>query len=487
MIAAILLYLTVTLPFGESAFSISNTFGDHMVLQRGPQIAVVFGFADAGVVVSTTFNGGTLKTTTDSSGVWRQPLPATNAGGPYDLSFSASDGGSGSLKDVLFGDVFLAGGQSNMQFTMTLINNASNEIATAANYPSIRVFTVGQGTSSNDPLQKLATIEQGWAVGSTASVGGPDWGYQTAVGWLFTRQIYNSIGKNVPIGLINNNWGGTSIQQWSSPEALKACGQTGSGNLWNAMIVPYTVGPMTVKGATWYQGESNVGQTDYYACAFPAMISDWRAKFNNPSMWFGFVQIAGYNYGAGPSAADLRQAQLSALSLANVGYSTAFDVGTWNDIHPKDKQTVATRLANAALQQIYGQNIAWQAPIYASATQETAGTKVTVTVSFQSGTIGSGLTTTIPAPALAAQANVCVTGLTPDECGFPTIQVNDGAKTTLNATASISSDGKSLVLTATAPASGLTAISTSYGRACWAVNTFYNSLGLPVIPWYKTL
>jgi len=346
------------------------------------------------------------------------------------------------------------------------------------------VFTVGQGTSSNDPLQTLKTIEQAWAVGSTSSVGGPDWGYQTAVGWLFSRQIFDSIGKNVPIGLINNNWGGTTIQQWSSPEALKACGQQGSGNLWNAMIVPYTVGPMTVKGVTWYQGESNIGQTDYYACAFPAMISDWRAKLRNPSMWFGFVQIAGYNYGPGPNPADLRQAQLSALTLANVGYATAVDVGTWNDIHPKNKQTVSTRLANSALQQVYGQSIAWQAPLYASATQETAGTKITVTVSF---TGGATLTTTVPAPALAAQANVCVTGLTPDECGFPTIQVNDTALTTLNATAALTSDGKGIILTATASTSGLKAISTSYGRASWAVNTFFNSLGLPVIPWYKTL
>jgi sialate O-acetylesterase len=318
-------------------------------------------------------------------------------------------------------------------------------------------------------------------------VGGPDWGYQTAVGWLFARNIYNALGGQVPIGLVNNNWGGTTIQQWSSADAMAACKQTGSGNLWNPMIVPYTVGPFTLKGVIWYQGESNVGQTDYYACAFPAMISDWRAKLNNPTMWFGFVQIAGYNYGAGPNPADLRQAQLSGLTLSNVGYATAVDVGTWNDIHPKDKQTVATRLSNSALTQVYGQTLPWQAPIYASATQTTSGTTITVTVSFQAGTVGSGLTTTVPAPALAAQANICVTGLTPDECGFPTIQVNDASSTTLNATATLSSDRQSIVLTATAPASGLKAISTSYGRASWAVTTFFNSNALPVIPWYKTL
>jgi len=448
---------------------------------------VVWGFATSGVTVSTTFNGNTYKATTDTQGVWRQQLPATDAGGPYTLTFAGSDGGSVNLTNVLFGDVYLFGGQSNMQFTISLANNATSEIATADSYPDIRVFTVGQGNASDVPLTTLASIEQQWAVSSKASIGGPDWGWQTAVGWLFSRQIYDALGKKVPIGILNNNWGGTSIQQWSSADALRACGQTGSGNLWNAMIVPYTVGPMALKGVTFYQGESNVGADQYYACQFPATISDWRAKFNDPNQWWGFIQIAGYNYGAGPSPADLRQAQLAALSLTRVGYATAVDVGTWNDIHPKDKQTVSTRLANAALAQVYGIATPWECPLYDSATQTTSGNTITVTIHFKAG-LGTGLTTTVPAPALAAQANICVPGLDPaTECGWPTIQVNDTAKTTLNATAAITSDRQGIVLTANAPAAGLRAISTSYGRASWAVNTFYNSNGLPVIPWYYTL
>jgi len=91
-------------------------------------------------------------------------------------------------------------------------------------------------------------------------------------------------------------------------------------------------------GFTWYQGESNVGQDTYYACAFPQLISDWRVKFKNPELWFGFVQIAGYNYGPGTSPADLRVAQLAALQLPLVGWSSAIDVGNAFDIHPKDKQ-----------------------------------------------------------------------------------------------------------------------------------------------------
>jgi len=459
-----------------------------MVLQRSPAPAVVWGFAASGVTVTTTFNGNKYTATTDSQGVWRQALPATDAGGPYNITFVASDGGSGSLSDLLFGDVFLFGGQSNMQFTISLANNATNEIATADSYPNIRVFTVGQGTSSGSPLTNLGSIEQGWAVASKSSVGGADWAWQTAIGWLFSRQIFNALGQKVPIGILNNNWGGTTIQQWSSPEALAACGQTGSGDLWNAMIVPYTVGPMALKGVTFYQGESNVGADAYYACQFPTTITDWRAKFKTPDLWWGFIQIAGYNYGPGPSPADLRQAQLAALNVGNVGFATAVDVGTWNDIHPKDKQTVATRLANVALDQVYGLTNAWQYPMYDSATQTTEGTTITVTISFKADGVAKGLTTTVPAPALAAQANVCVDGLDPaTECGWPTIQVNDAAKTVLPATGKVTDDGKGLVFTANATASGLKAISTSYGRASWAVNTFFNVDGLPVIPWYYNL
>jgi len=245
---------------------------------------------------------------------------------------------------------------------------------------------------------------------------------------------------------------------------------------------------MALTGFTWYQGEANVGQETYYACAFPAMITDWRKNFNDSSIWFGFVQLAGYNYGAGPSAADLRTAQLAALTLPGVGWSTAIDVGNPTDIHPKDKQTVAYRLAASGLDMIYGIASPWKFPRYSSAKQSTSGTTITVTVSFDADTIGSGLTTTVPPYATAVQANVCVAGLDPaTECGFPKIQVNDASKTTLNATAALSSDNKSIVLTATAPATGLVAISTSYGRAGWAVTTFFNSLGLPVIPWYVTL
>jgi sialate O-acetylesterase len=119
--------------------------------------------------------------------------------------------------------VFLCGGQSNCQMTMSNCNNASSEISSANAFPDIRVFTVGQGTQSNTPLTRLSTIAQRWAVASNSSIGGPDWQYFSGLCWLFGKGIYDSLGGKVPIGLISNNWGGTQIQQWSSPSTCKQC------------------------------------------------------------------------------------------------------------------------------------------------------------------------------------------------------------------------------------------------------------------------
>lgn len=168
----------------------------------------------AGTSVKTGFNGATLTSTAGADGTWRQALPPTAAGGPYNLTFSASTGESAALSNVLFGDVYICGGQSNMQFTVDNAFNATAEVAAANGYPNvrarrgrvehaaaaaswtapsrtrftcilscvgvlgstqIRVFTVGQGTTSNVTLTQLATIAQGWSVASAASIGVGNW------------------------------------------------------------------------------------------------------------------------------------------------------------------------------------------------------------------------------------------------------------------------------------------------------------------------
>lgn len=464
-----------------SAFTLSNTLGDHMVLQRDARSppAIVWGFAAAGVTIKTTFQGNTFTTTTGSDGVWRQALPPTPAGGPYTISFTGSDGGSAALNDVLFGDVYLCSGQSNMQFAVSNGFNASQEAQRANQYPTIRVFTVGQGTQSPAPLQELKTIEQQWSVANASSIGGPQWGYFSAVCWFFGRTLHDALGGNVPMGLISDNWGGTPIQHWSSPDALAACKAPADSVLWNAMMVPYAVGPMSLKGFTWYQAESNVGQTDYYACAFPAMISDWRKKFNNPSAWFGFVQLAAWPGGTGTTVADMRTAQLAALKLPLVGFASAVDLGDApGGIHPRDKQDVGLRLANYALYQVYRQSAPHLYPMYSSSSATTLGKTITVTVRFDPATL-PGTLHLVPA--------ACPSDVPANNCDGFDIQLGDAGKSWINATAAIGADGRSLVLTATAPVTGLRAIGCRYAQSSWPVISLYSSENLPAIPWTAAL
>lgn len=238
------------------ALNISRTLGDHAVLQRD-SVSTVWGFDEPGSQITTNFSGLVLVNITDAEGVWRQQLPPTPAGGPYWLTFSSSLGGTASLADILFGDVYLAGGQSNMQFTLTSAFNGTAEIA-AANYPKIRLMTVGQGTfKAPAPLQDLATVYQNWTAATPASVGGAAFTAFSAIGYLFGRDIYESLGGNIPIGIISNNWGGTCLQSWSPPYVNAACNSTysssGMSNLYNTMIAPYLVGPMALTGFLWSQ------------------------------------------------------------------------------------------------------------------------------------------------------------------------------------------------------------------------------------------
>ena len=124
--------------------------------------------------------------------------------------------------------------------------------AEANNYPDIRLFTVGQKTSSKTPLQDLRTIEQNWVAASNTTVSdGSPFNYFSAVCWFFGKNVHDSLGGKVPIGLVNDNWGGTRVEHWTPPATTAHCGHQSSGELYNAMIVPYTVGPMAVSGFTW--------------------------------------------------------------------------------------------------------------------------------------------------------------------------------------------------------------------------------------------
>ena len=221
-----------------------------MVLQRAPASAVVWGFAPKGTTVTTTIGGTTITSTANSTTVgaphccvWRATLPPTAANATAQtISFAASTGERATLTDVLFGDVYVCGGQSNMAFSVGGNENAAAYRKEADKYPSVRLFTVGQGTKSHNPRSDLVTIEQNWVAASSTTVSdGSKFDYFSAVCWFFGKNVHDGLGGTVPIGLISNNWPGTKVEQWTLPETTAQCGHASTGELYNAMIVPCVI------------------------------------------------------------------------------------------------------------------------------------------------------------------------------------------------------------------------------------------------------
>lgn len=205
------------------------------------------------------------------------------------ITFSGSESGAKSIKNVLFGDVFLCSGQSNMEFSVNGAFNATAEIADSANYPGLRLATV-QKVPSNTPLANTTSkAPYAWAVSGPAAmqpVGGAGFSYFSATCYFAGRDIYKGLGSTIPIGLVASDWGGQTVETFSSPDALAdaTCGGTvtaeegetlayhddkrrrlpGASQLWNGMIYPIV--HMRFAAAFWYQGEANAGNPPSYAC-----------------------------------------------------------------------------------------------------------------------------------------------------------------------------------------------------------------------------
>jgi len=449
-----------------------------------------------------------LSTIAGDDGIWRQVLPAMPASKiGYDLIFVSSNGQQGELQDLLFGDVYVCGGQSNMEYSMVAVTNKTEERQLANLYPHIRLFSVGHGTQSNTPLLDLKTVWDPWQVASNETIWG-HWspghtmfGTFSAVCWLFGRQVADGLDNEVPIGLVSNNWGGTKLEQWSSAEAIASCNATGfypdhAGYMFNAMILPYAVGPMALSGFTWYQGEADTAtdeSAEHYGCLFPAMISDWRARFQQPSSFFGFVQLS--TWCADESLPMMREAQLTALELPHVGLVTNADHGNGCNIHPPAKQFVGERLGNAALALVNGQPLLWRSPSYSSA-QVRGGAQDRVRVAVTIHDVGpEGLTTDVlPYNTLAypwqnqTALNCSDLGLH-GYCAWGAVEV-DGFGW-LNATVSADeADAAILVLDAVLPIASLDVTVTGTAYAFGSVpmmNAYDRASGLPVLPWNRSL
>ena len=225
--------------------------------------------------------------------IWSVTLDPVSDEGPFDIHVSQPLVNGTlvtiTIYDVLFGDVWICSGQSNMELTVSLIYNATEEIVNAGNYPKIRVFTTGRGLS-DIPVEELHRVLSNWSIASPQSIGGPDWYYTSAVCWLYGRMIHEALGGR-PIGLMTSRWGGTAIELWMPTKALQDCDippyvhnsrtlffhlyyfilnrnkdiaiqpsdepstivSLNQSSLFNAMMHPFT--RMVIYGVIWYQGK----------------------------------------------------------------------------------------------------------------------------------------------------------------------------------------------------------------------------------------
>jgi sialate O-acetylesterase len=401
----------------QAEVKMSNVFSSNMVLQRDLP-APVWGTADAGEEVTVEFGGQKKTAKADADGKWMVKLdPLKVSSEPQTMTVSSSKNTQSpnlQIKNVLVGEVWICSGQSNMQMSVQSSNDSGKEIA-AANYPEIRLFSVP--LTKNDLPQ--SDVKSDWKACSPETIPG-----FSAAAYFFGREI-NKVLK-VPVGLINTSWGGTRIEPWTPPagfksvpelksianqvdlrnpsseahkklaeEAVKkienwvdstkksiAAGQLLTALpacpaeimpyenhqqptvLYNAMIHPLV--PMAVRGAIWYQGESNRGEGMLYFNKMQALINGWRTVFHNKDMAFYFVQLAPYSYGGNPMAlAEIWEAQTAALSIPNTGMAVTLDIGNVKNIHPTNKQEVGRRLALLALNKTYGKkDIVCDSPIF---------------------------------------------------------------------------------------------------------------------------
>ena len=201
-----------------------------MVLQRAPQKAIVWGYANStNIPITLTMNNKVYETVSSSSNsigdeaIWSVTLDAQTAEGPFQVKVTHPLA-NGTLEtimldDVLFGDVWFCSGQSNMQFAVNEMFNASIEIANANQYPKIRLFTLVDKISYT-PLEEPLAIGMKWSAASNQTVASS---YTSAVCWLYGRMVHEGLGGR-PIGLVHSSWGGTNIEYWTPPEVLNACG-----------------------------------------------------------------------------------------------------------------------------------------------------------------------------------------------------------------------------------------------------------------------
>ncbi len=396
--------------------------GDHMVLQQ-KHTNPIWGWDTPGTSVTVTFSGQTHTAKAGTDGKWMvklRPVPANAT--PQKIAIAGTS--KRELSDVLVGEVWMCSGQSNMQWSMSQTYTGDIEGA-ASNHPNIRLISVPQVG-----VQELKNDFQGkWEAANAETAKS-----FSAIGFLYGRYIHEIVG--VPVGLIDNSWGGSAAEAWIrretierdprfaalmartvkrekdllSPEGMKNAedaqakwqvdsekakaakkaaparpaqylsGNARPGNIFAGVVNP-TLG-YGIKGVIWYQGESNAGQAYEHGELFPFLIEQWRKEWAQPDLSFYWVQLADFKAEKpepGDSDwAELRETQTKALRLPHTGQAVIIDVGEGRDIHPRNKYDVASRLVRWALVKDYGLKFPYRSPEFKSVA--IAGNTATVTI-----------------------------------------------------------------------------------------------------------
>jgi len=341
---------------GRAAIKPHPLFSDHAVLQQGVP-APVWGTTDAAGPVIVSFAGQQVSAE-PKDGQWRVELaPLANNAKPAEMTIRQADE-TLSIKDILVGEIWICGGQSNMEYTVANADGGPEAIAASSN-DQIRLMTIPHGGAPRPE----SDVKARWQRAEPDVVR-----YFSAVGYFFGRKLQRD--RLTPVGLISSNVGGSPIERWIPRAAIDADPELKAleaGDLYNHMIAP--LAPGAIRGFLWYQGEANRTRPKQYGKLLPALIHGWREAFAAPEAAFLIVQIPPFlkivTEPQESKLAELREAQLRvSQSTPHCALVVTTDVGDPNDVHPRQKIPVAERLEVAARAVAYGETIEYSGPIY---------------------------------------------------------------------------------------------------------------------------
>ncbi|MDQ8190496.1 sialate O-acetylesterase [Roseibacillus persicicus] len=408
------LALVSTTALSQAAIELPSFFSDGMVLQQQGQ-AKIWGWLDGSGEVTVTFGGKSESAKTNSEGRWEVSFEGLTASAEG-RELTISDGtDSKVIKDVLVGEVWIASGQSNMEWVISRTDNAE-EVVAASEDPLLRIYLSGNVAKAEPQIDFAGT----WTGASPESTGN-----MTAVGYYFAKNLRQEL--DVPVGIIECAWGGKPIESFISEEALKSLpeakgvlklkeqalanwdeekarsqfeqkiaqweegGKKGrrpqiavdpsvnprlASNIYNGMIAPIT--GYGAKGAIWYQGESNAngGTASLYEEMLGCLVDDWRERWDS-DLAFYYVQLANFREvttepGVESSWVVVQDEMRRALdSIKHSGMAVTNDIGAADDIHPTNKKDVGSRLARWALGQDYGmENVVMSGPLFRGADEK---------------------------------------------------------------------------------------------------------------------